>query len=147
MRNRTYRYFKGTPLYPFGYGLSYTTFAYSRLHIPATARKGQPVPVTAYLTNTGKRAGEEVVQLYLSYQEQQLQVPQQALKGFLRIHLEAGETKAVRFLLRPEDLAVGGDNGEAIYPAGKLTISLGGGQPGLTLPTTSNTLQQTITLR
>ena len=90
MKGRTYRYFEGTPLYPFGYGLSYTTFSYSGLTLPTSpVAAGSPVVAEVTVTNTGKRAGDEVAQLYLSFPDVPGR-PLRALRGFQRIHLEAG---------------------------------------------------------
>ncbi len=144
MNNRTYRYFKGTALYPFGYGLSYTTFNYSELKMPATAKRNTSIPVSVRVTNTGKKMGEEVVQLYLSYNGGQLKTSLKDLRGFQRISLKPGKSTEIQFTLKAEDLAVVGDDGKLLYPKGKYSISVGGGQPGVTLKTTSNTLQKSI---
>jgi beta-glucosidase len=103
--NRTYMYFKGQPLYPFGYGLSYTTFAYSNLRTsaPRLASDGQIV-VSVNVRNTGKREGQEVVQLYVEHMGSKVERPIKELKGFERVALKAGETKTVRMTLKAEDL-------------------------------------------
>jgi len=103
---RTYMYFKGAPLYPFGYGLSYTTFAYSNLRtssrvIPAAGA----VNLTFDLKNTGRRAGEEVVQLYVTHLNSKVERPLKELKGFARVALQPGETKRVTLTLPAERLA------------------------------------------
>lgn len=146
MDNRTYRYFKGAPLYPFGYGLSYTSFKYDNLKLPAASKIKVPIPVSVSVTNTGRLSGDEVVQLYISYKDQTIKVPQQALKGFQRITLKAGETKTIKFTLDPAALAIPGADGSAIYPKGKLLISVGGSQPGLSTRTISNTVQGIIAI-
>jgi len=128
MDNRTYRYFKGDALYPFGYGLSYTTFRYDALKIPASAKSRMDIPVSVRLTNTGRLDGEEVVQLYISYKDQTIKVPQKALKGFRRVNLKAGESKIISFVLSASALAVTGSDGTMIYPKGKLMVSVGGVQ-------------------
>jgi beta-glucosidase len=92
MKGRTYRYFEGEPLYPFGYGLSYTTFAYSNLRAPDAARAGSPVKVTVDVRNSGKRDGEEVVELYVKHPG-----VVRELQGFERVALRAGEKKTVAF--------------------------------------------------
>jgi beta-glucosidase len=94
MQGRTYRYFEGEPLYPFGYGLSYTTFSYRNLHAPVSARAGSPVKVSVEVENSGKRAGEEVVQLYVKHPG-----VVRELQGFERVPLRAGEKKTVEFTL------------------------------------------------
>jgi beta-glucosidase len=144
MNNRTYRYFKGEALYPFGYGLSYSTFNYDQLAIPAGINPGKKITVSARVTNTGKRDGEEVVQLYLSHSGQKIKAPIKALKGFQRISLKAGESKITRFTLTPDDLSLVNEKGESIQPKGKLMISVGGGQPGVKNKTTSNAIQKTV---
>jgi beta-glucosidase len=129
MAGRTYRYFSGKPLYGFGYGLSYTTFKYDQLKLPATVEEGKSLTVTARVTNTGRRDGEEVVQLYVSHAGQSIQAPVRALKGFRRISLKAGESKVVQFQLTPQDLSLVNTEGRLVQPAGKITISAGGCQP------------------
>jgi beta-glucosidase len=103
---RTYMYFKGEPLYPFGYGLSYTTFAYSNLraHTARLAKDGQ-VTVSVKVRNTGKRDGQEVVQLYVKHMGSRVDRPIKELKGFQRLALKAGETKTVQLTLKAKDLA------------------------------------------
>jgi beta-glucosidase len=105
MEGRTYRYFRGEPLYPFGYGLSYTTFELGALRItPAQAAPGEEVTVRAEVTNTGPRAGDEVVQLYIRHPGAGVPRPIQELKGFRRIHLEPGEGRTVTFPLDARQL-------------------------------------------
>lgn len=129
MKGRTYRYFKGEALYPFGYGLSYTTFRYAPLTLSArqVAGDGQ-VSVSADVTNSGSRDSDEVVQLYVSYPGQKL-APIRALARFERIHLKAGETKTVRFTLDPQALSTVNADGSRSVKAGKVELWLGGGQP------------------
>ena len=105
-RGRTYMYFKGAPLYPFGHGLSYTTFAYSNLRTSAGAISlDGSVNVSFDLTNKGRRAGEEVVQLYVTHLGSKVERPLKELKGFARVALQPGETKRVTLLLAAEQLA------------------------------------------
>jgi beta-glucosidase len=103
---RTYMYFKGEPLYSFGYGLSYTTFKYSKLHTSGAglARDGQ-IMVSLDVTNTGVRDGDEVVQLYVKHLGSKVERPQKELRGFQRVHLARGETKQVEIPLRAQTLA------------------------------------------
>jgi beta-glucosidase len=146
MNNRTYRYFKGAPLYGFGYGLSYTTFAYDQLRLPSKTIKGKIIPVSVRVRNSGKKDGEEVVQLYVSSQDKSLQSPIKALKGIQRVFLKAGESKTVQFELSPEDLSIIDDNGNPKEFTGKVTISIGGGQPDSKVKTTSNVAKGVITI-
>jgi len=125
MANRTYRYFKGTPVYPFGYGLSYTTFEYASLDVSA---ENQSVKVRATVTNTGERSGDEVVQLYLN-NSRDFVTPIQSLKGFKRINLQPGESQVVEFELTEKELSIVNPLGESIPMQGKVQISVGGGQP------------------
>jgi beta-glucosidase len=130
MEGRTYRYFSGRPLYPFGYGLSYTTFRYSDLHLPGSpVRAGDPLPVDVTVTNRGKVAGDEVVQLYLQFPPV-AGAPRLALRGFERIHLDPGQSRQVHFVLKSRDLGMVTEKGDPIIAAGDYTLSIGGGQPG-----------------
>ncbi len=124
MKNRTYRYFKGKPLYEFGYGLSYTTFRYQNIKISGQSK----INVTATVTNTGSRDGEEVVQLYVSTTGQN--APIRSLKGFQRIFLKKGESRTVQFNLTREDLAVIDNQGKPIPVKGPVNMAVGGRQPG-----------------
>ncbi|MDC7677208.1 glycoside hydrolase family 3 protein [Asticcacaulis machinosus] len=128
MDGRTYRYFAGEALYPFGHGLSYTTFSYGKLKLDRTKIKaGQPVRVSVDVTNTGKRDGDEVVQLYVS--RNGADAPIRALKGFERVALKAGETKTVRFMLDAKAISVVTAGGERVLDAGPVDVWVGGGQP------------------
>jgi beta-glucosidase len=103
---RTYMYFKGEPLYPFGYGLSYTTFKYSNLRTSsAQLAKDGTVTVSVDLINTGSRAGDAVVQLYIKHLKSKVERPREELKGFQRVTLQANETKTVQIPLKASTLA------------------------------------------
>lgn len=129
MKGRTYRYFEGEPLWPFGYGLSYTTFSYSKLSLPSTPiHAGDPLNASVTVTNTGKVAGDEVVQLYLKFPDI-AGAPRRALRGFQRIHLETGANQKVEFHLNLRDLSMVTDAGDIIVAQGEYTVSVGGGQP------------------
>lgn len=130
MAGRTYRYFRGTPLYPFGYGLSYTRFAYAAPTLSTTTLKaGATLDVAAELRNIGARAGDEVVQVYLDYPRSPL-APRHALVGFRRVHLAPVERQRVRFTLTARDLSsVAADGTRAVEP-GSYRVFIGGGQPG-----------------
>jgi len=147
MANRTYRYFKGDALYPFGYGLSYTSFNYDNLVIPATAKAGKNIMVSVKVTNTGNKDGEEVVQLYVTNQEKSIRSAIKALKGFQRIFLNAGESKTVYFNLTADDLSVTDENGRMKPLKGKVFISVGGGQPDVKNKTTSNVVGKAISIQ
>jgi len=141
MKGRTYRYFEGKPLYPFGYGLSYTTFSYAGLKVPPKPVKaGDPLTADVTVTNTGKLAGDEVVQLYLSFPDVK-GAPLRALRGFQRVHLEPGKSQDVHFELKPRDLSMVSEAGDPMIAEGKYTISIGGGQPGTGAPTAAGTFQ------
>jgi beta-glucosidase len=134
MARRTYRYFDGEPLYPFGYGLSYSTFAYSDPQISkARLQAGEPLDVKARVTNTGAREGDEVVQVYLTFPKFP-GAPQRALRGFTRVHLRAGESRTVQFTLKDRDLSYVNESGARLVGAGKYSLSIGGGQPGTKAP-------------
>src|SRR5439155_19176920 len=106
MAGRTYRFFQGKPLYPFGHGLSYTSFGYGRLGTSRdTLRREDTVTVSVAVTNTGSRAGDEVVQLYVRYPQSRVARPQRDLRGFRRLTLQPGETRTVTFPLYGRALA------------------------------------------
>jgi beta-glucosidase len=141
MKGRTYRYFDGKPLYPFGYGLSYTTFTYSGLKVPSKPVKaGDPVTADVTVTNTGKRAGDEVAELYLSFPDVK-GAPLRALRAFQRVHLEAGASQNVHFELKQRDLSMVTDAGEPVIAEGQYKVSVGGGQPGTGAPSVAGTFQ------
>jgi beta-glucosidase len=126
MRNRTYRYFTGTPIYPFGHGLSYTTFKYESLDIASVS--GGSVKVKATVTNTGNRAGDEVVQLYLT-NKRDFVTPIRSLKGFKRIHLKQGESQTVEFTLTRDEISLVSPSGGLTPMKGNVLFSVGGCQP------------------
>ncbi|MFN2132158.1 MAG: glycoside hydrolase family 3 C-terminal domain-containing protein [Anaerolineae bacterium] len=131
MEGHTYRYFRGEPLYPFGYGLSYTQFAYTDLKIePREPNPEQEIQVAVKVTNVGSHAGDEVVQLYVTDLEASVPVPIRELAGFSRIHLAPAQTKTVRFTIVPEQLSLISDEGERVIEAGDFQIAVGGCQPG-----------------
>jgi beta-glucosidase len=141
MKGRTYRYFEAEPLWPFGYGLSYTTFSYSDLALPnAPLNAGHPLDASVIVTNTGKIPGDEVVQLYLKFPDVP-GAPIRALRGFQRIHLEPGEQQKVDFHLSPRDLSMVTEAGDIIVAQGKYTVSIGAGQPNTGVPSTSGSLE------
>jgi beta-glucosidase len=128
MAGRTYRYFTGEPLFPFGHGLSYTKFTYRGLQVPTRARAGQPVTVRVRVTNVGQVAGDEVVQLYVRHLSSSIPAPIISLEGFRRIRLEPGRGETVAFTLMPRQLSVIDDNSRRIVEPGEFEITVGGGQ-------------------
>lgn len=144
MNNRTYRYFKGTPLYPFGFGLSYTTFVYDNLKLPSRFTNSKTIPVSVRVTNAGKMDGEEVVELYVSGQG--AQAPIRSLKGFQRIFLKKGESKIVQFQLTPGDLSLMNETGVPQLFKGKVQISVGGSQPDAAAIRLKKAVQGTLAL-
>ncbi|HEU4714043.1 MAG TPA: glycoside hydrolase family 3 C-terminal domain-containing protein [Pyrinomonadaceae bacterium] len=133
MEGRTYRYFKGEPLYTFGYGLSYTSFEYSNVKFsPRAVKAGEPVKVTFEVKNVGDRAGDEVVQLYLTDLAASAPVPIRALVGFDRISLRRGETRKMTFTITPRQMSLIDDQGKRVIEPGEFQVSAGGGQVGLT---------------
>ncbi|PWT91885.1 MAG: beta-glucosidase [Blastocatellia bacterium] len=145
MKGRTYRYFEDRPLYPFGYGLSYTTFSYSGLKLPKDVIKaGDLLALEVTVTNNGKREGDEVVQVYLSFPDV-AGAPLRALRGFKRIHLKPGESQKVHFELKERDLSMVSETGEPLIPEGRYSVSVGGGQPNTGAPTTAGQFQITGT--
>jgi beta-glucosidase len=141
MADRTYRYFDGRPLWPFGYGLSYTTFSYGDLTLPAAPLDaGAPLSAAVKVTNTGKVAGDEVVQLYLEFPGVP-GAPIRALRAFRRIHLRPGASQVVRFQLTRRDLSMVTQSGDRIVAQGTYGVSVGGGQPGTGAPSVSGTFQ------
>jgi beta-glucosidase len=137
MAGRTYRYFGGEALYPFGYGLSYTRFGYGKPTLAATVKAGEPLEVAVEVRNTGGRDGDEVVQLYVTRADKG--APIRSLAGFQRVTLKAGETRTVRFVLDPTALSVVDETGVRRVSPGTARIWVGGGQPtarpGLAMPT------------
>ena len=129
MKGKTYRYFEGTPLYPFGYGLSYSTFHYDDLQVPATLQAGDSLRASIKVTNTSQRDGDEVVQLYVSLHNTGLKVPLRSLQGFKRIHLKAGQSQTVSFTLQPSQMAGRDENNAPMVTAGKLSVYIRGSQP------------------
>jgi beta-glucosidase len=130
MQGRTYRYFKGEPLYPFGFGLSYARFGYSELTLSRqTLGTDESVEVSVTVANEGAMAGDEVVQLYVSDLEASVRVPSRDLRGLRRLHLAPGEKERVTFTLAPRDFSLIDERGKRILEPGRFLISVGGSQP------------------
>ena len=130
---RDYMDSPGTPLYTFGYGLSYTTFAYSDMKLAAGDGKELVQTITCTVTNTGDRDGEEVVQLYVNDEVSSIVVPALQLKGFKKVFLKKGESKEVTFTLTRKDLSF--YNKDLIFAAepGKFNVMIGGSSDNLPL--------------
>jgi beta-glucosidase len=129
MKGRTYRYFTGDPLYPFGYGLSYSNFEYSGLKLSSPELEaGKPLTVDVGVKNTSNRAGDEVVELYVTFPKVP-GAPLRALRSFKRIHVDGGQQQQVSFALQPRDLSYVNERGDRLVGAGDYVITVGGGQP------------------
>jgi beta-glucosidase len=132
MQGRTYRYFKGEPLYPFGFGLSYTKFKYDKLKVSSSRLvAGGELTITAEVQNVGDRAGDEVAQLYVSNVTASVPVPIRSLAGMQRVVLKPGERKTVSFKLAPNQMAVTTDDRKRMIQPGEFRVSVGGAQPGV----------------
>jgi beta-glucosidase len=129
MKARTYRYFTGKPLYPFGHGLSYTKFAYGSLKVASRLKAGDPLSVAVTVRNVGGHYGDAVPQLYLSFPDAP-GTPVRALRGFARVPLAAGGAQTMQFTLGPRDLSSVTEAGDRVIAAGLYKISIGEGQPG-----------------
>jgi beta-glucosidase len=140
MKNRTYRYFTGKPLYPFGYGLSYSSFVYSGLKTANSLKAGDPLTVEADVKNTSAVDGDEVAELYLTY-PQLPGAPLRALRGFTRVHLNAGTSLHVTFTLTPRDLSMVDESGDRLVAPGVYSVSIGSGQPGTDAPGVDGSFQ------
>jgi beta-glucosidase len=133
MDGRTYRFFKGEPLYPFGHGLSYTRFKYSGFTVSSPqVSPSEDVRVSATVENSGSLAGDEVVQLYVTDVEASVRVPIRSLAGVERVHLKPGERRVVEFTIKPRQLAVITDDGRTVVEPGDFKVTIGGKQPGFT---------------
>ncbi|MDZ7373995.1 MAG: glycoside hydrolase family 3 C-terminal domain-containing protein [candidate division KSB1 bacterium] len=130
MDNRTYRYFRGPVLFPFGYGLSYTQFRYRDLRLPTEVTAGQKVQVSVRVANAGTMAGDEVVQLYVRAEGASHPAPIRSLRGYRRVHLQPGEERTLTFELGPRDFSLVTREGRRVVEPGVYEIAVGGKQPG-----------------
>jgi beta-glucosidase len=130
MQGKTYRYFKGDPLYPFGFGLSYTNFRYTNLKLKKSVTPNESIQISADIQNVGQRAGDEVAQLYVTDVASSVPVPIRSLKGLERIYLRPGQKRRVTFTLVPRDLTVIDTNGKRVLEPGEFRVTIGGKQPG-----------------
>jgi len=130
MEGHTYRYFRGEPLYAFGHGLSYTTFAYHNLRLSEKRlTPGDSLTVSVEVVNTGARAGDEVVQVYLCDVDASVPVPIRQLVAFKRVHLDAGERRELSFVLTPDQFSLIDEHGNRTIEAGRFQVAVGGRQP------------------
>lgn len=142
MKGRTYRYFEGKPLYPFGYGMSYSQFIYGNLKLSdTTVAAGARLGVDAEVKNMGPREGDEVAEVYLTFPKV-AGAPVRALRGFTRVHLAAGASQAVHFDLNVRELSMVNEAGDRVVAPGDYQITVGGGQPG----TGVSTVEATFTM-
>ncbi|ESO88942.1 hypothetical protein LOTGIDRAFT_154010 [Lottia gigantea] len=129
MQGRTYRYFKGEPLYPFGYGLTYTKFEYSKLQVPATVQAGDITNISVTVRNTMNIVGDEVVQVYILWLNSSVETPQLQLVNFTRLTLQAYQTITYHFTIKPQNIAVYTDDRGWVVEQGDLNVYVGGEQP------------------
>jgi beta-glucosidase len=129
MAGRTYRFSSKEPLYPFGFGLSYTTFTYSNLRGKSTIHAGQPLPVSVRVSNTGNVTATEVVQYYIKDLDASVPVPLQQLIGFQRVQLKPGQKKTMKFIVTPEMMMLTDDDGKQKLEIGKFCLTVGGCSP------------------
>jgi beta-glucosidase len=145
MQGRTYRFFKDQPMYPFGFGLSYTKFQYANLKVDQPQLPaGKAVKVTVDITNTGQLAGDEVAQLYITDMQASVPTPIRQLAGFERIRLAPGQTRSVTFTVKPMQMTCVRDDGMRMIEPGQFELSAGGGQPVPSTP--GNVVKATFTV-
>ncbi len=145
MDGKTYRYFKKSPLYEFGYGLSYTTFKYSDLSAPKHIKTGEPIKLSVKITNAGNMDGDEVVQLYVSLPDAMFPTSIRSLQGFKRLHLKTGESQLVEFTLLPHQFSCfNSNNNQSQVAPGHILISIGSKQPDASSIKTSKVLQTLV---
>lgn len=147
MKNRTYRYFNGDVLYPFGYGLSFTKFKFKKLNVPQEVQIGDTINISTEVVNTGKSAGEEVIQLYLSHKDIAPEAPNSQLVGFQKVMLQPGERKIVHFKLSPRNLAYVDETGGVNTMPGKIKVYIGNVCPNAPERFTSGVLSTTMELK
>jgi len=147
MNGRTYRFMKEEPLYPFGFGLSYTKFNYSNIKLStATAKKDQSVDAEVTVTNAGNMESDEVAELYITDVQASSRTPFYALKGIKRLKLKAGASEVVKFTVTPEMLTLINDKGEPVIEPGDFKIFIGGSLPGNRSEVLGASKSQQITL-
>jgi len=147
MKGRTYRYMQEEPMYPFGFGLSFTKFTYSDIKLVSpTIKKGQSADVEVKITNSGNTDGDEVVQLYITNMETGIPTPIYSLKGIKRLSLKAGASEQVKFTISPEMLTLINEKGESLLQPGSYKISVAGSLPGNRSEALGSAKAQQVTL-
>ncbi len=146
LSGQTYRFFKGEPLYPFGHGLSYTTFDYNDFIIEENHKAGAEVKASVTVKNTGQIQGDEVVQVYLSRKNALAKVPIRSLVEFKRINLAPGESRKVDFIIPADAFSMFNENGEKVFAPGQFEITVGGGQPLVVMGKAQKVLKSEIDL-
>ncbi len=147
LSQQTYRYFTGTPLYPFGYGLSYSQFHYRDLRLPDVIQAQPSINVKVTLGNQSERAGSEVVQVYIHRETTKKHIIIRQLAAFKRVHLPANRQQTIELEIPWSAFAQYDESGQKTYAPGKYVISVGGGQPNQSIQGSGNILTKTIELK
>ncbi|CAI9716957.1 probable beta-D-xylosidase 5 [Octopus vulgaris] len=144
MDGRTYRYFNGEPLYPFGYGLSYSEFSYSQLNVPGKVSVGNPIHLSVTVGNKGPFDGDEVTQIYICWLNSSVPMPKLQLAGFSRNFIPVKKQIEIDFIIEPDQMAVWDSKRGFVVEEGELIIYAGGQQPNTARKISSNILQKSV---
>jgi beta-glucosidase len=147
MQGKTYRFFKGEPLFRFGDGLSYTTFSYDNFRVKAENNTNKSLKIKVDIKNTGNYDGEDIVQVYLSHLDSKYPLPIRSLKAFKRVYLKQGETKTISFELNSEQLSVLNSENRFVVEQGRLLIAIGSNQPDENSVINKKVVEQTVLLK